>query len=149
MKNVKTVLKLGIKKMINNILLAAAVAIPVTPLCAPVLAENVTSPRPVPALAGNPTAFVGGLGETGSMPPTMALYEKAVANNIACRNAARSKFFELGGKDLSQSDSNAQWATIGNMKAIAWCRDNRVVISVAGYNYDSVSELRDEITKAF
>jgi len=136
--------------MINNILLAAAVAIPVTPLCAPILAEEVTSPKPIPALASaDPTAFVGGLGETGSMPPTMALYEKAVTNNIACRNAARSKFFELGGKDLSPSDSNAQWATIGNMKAIAWCRDNRVIISVAGYNYNSVAEVRDEIVKAF
>jgi len=136
--------------MINNVLLAAAVAIPVTPLCAPILAEEVTSPKPIPALASdNISAFVGGLGETGSMPPSMALYEKAVTNNIACRNAARSKFFELGGKDLSPSDSNAQWATIGNMKAIAWCRDNRVVISVAGYNYNSVAEVRDEIAKAF
>jgi len=136
--------------MFNNILLAAAVAIPVTPLCAPILAEEVTSPKPIPALASdNVSAFVGGLGDTGSMPPTMALYEKAVANNIACRNAARSTFFELGGKDLSPSDSNAQWATIGNMKAIAWCRDNRVVISVAGYNYNSVAEVRDEIVKAF
>jgi len=35
------------------------------------------------------------------------------------------------------------------MKALAWCRDNRVIISVAGYNYDSVTELRDEIKKAF
>ena len=136
--------------MFNNILLAAAVAIPVTPLCAPILAEEVTSPKPIPTLASdNISAFVGGLGDTGSMPPTMALYEKAVANNIACRNAARSKFFELGGKDLSPSDSNAQWATIGNMKAIAWCRDNRVIISVAGYNYNSVAEVRDEIVKAF
>jgi len=131
--------------MLNNILLAAAVTIPVTPLCAPILAEEVTSPKATPTVS----AFVGGLGSTGSMPPSMALYEKAVANNIACRNAARSKFFELGGKDLSPSDSNAQWATIGNMKAIAWCRDNRVVISVAGYNYDSVAEVRDEIVKAF
>lgn len=130
--------------MINNILLAAAVAIPVTPLCAPILAEEVTSPKAVPTVS----AFTG-LGETGSMPPTMALYEKPIPNNIACRNAARSKFFELGGKDLSPSDSNAQWATIGNMKAIAWCRDNRVVISVAGYNYNSVAEVRDEIVKAF
>ena len=132
--------------MINNILVAAAaVSIPATPLCFPVLAEEVTSPKQVPTAS----AFVGGLGETGSMPPTMALYEKAVTNNIACRNAARSKFFELGGKDLSPSDSNAQWATIGNMKAIAWCRDNRVIISVAGYNYNSVAEVRDEIVKAF
>jgi hypothetical protein len=135
--------------MLNNVLLAAAVAIPVTPFCAPILAEEVTSPKHIPVLSDNKSAFVGGLGSTGSMPPSMALHEKSVANNIACRNAARSKFFELGGKDLSPSDSNAQWATIGNMKAIAWCRENRVVISVAGYSYDSVAEVRDEIAKAF
>ena len=131
--------------MLNNILLAAAVAIPVTPLCAPILAEEVTSPKTIPTVS----AFAAGLGETGSIPPTMALYEKAVTNNIACRNAARSKFFELGAKDMSPSDSNGQWATIGNMKAIVWCRENRAIVSVAGYNYNSVAELRDEIAKAF
>ena len=131
--------------MIKSMLLAAAVTVPTNPLCFPVLAENVTSPRPIPTVS----AFVGGLGETGSMPPTMALYEKGVANNIACRNAARSKFFELGARDMSPSDSNGQWATVGNMKAIVWCRENRAIISVAGYNYNSVSELRDEIAKAF
>jgi len=126
-------------------LLAAAVTVPTNPLCFPVLAENVTSPRPIPTVS----AFNAGLGETGSMPPTMALYEKGVANNIACRNAARSKFFELGARDMSPSDSNGQWATVGNMKAIVWCRENRAIVSVAGYNYNSVSELRDEIAKAF
>ena len=131
--------------MINNILLAAAVAIPVTPLCAPILAEEVTSPKATP----NVSAFVGGLGETGSMPPTMSLYEANVANNIACRNAARSKFFELGARDMSTSDSNAQWGTIGNMKAVVWCRENRAIISVAGYSYNAVVEARDAIAKAF
>jgi hypothetical protein len=136
--------------MLNNILLAAAVTIPGVPLCAPILAENINPPRPIPVVAApGVNAFVGGLGQTGSMPPTMALYEKQVNNNIACRNAARSKYFELGAKDLSQSDSNSQWATVGNMKVVAWCRENRVVISVAGYNYDSVVELRDEVIKAF
>ena len=130
--------------MINNILLAAAVSIPVTPLCAPVLAQGTTSPKAVPTVS----AFAG-LGETGSMPPTMALYEANVANNIACRNAARSKFFELGARDMSPSDSNGQWATIGNMKAIVWCRENRAIISVAGYSYNAVTEARDAIVKAF
>ena len=135
--------------MINNILLAAAVAIPVTPLCAPILAEEVTSPKTIPTVA-SPSAFVGGLGETGSMPPTMALYSKSVANNIACRNAARSKFFELGAKDMSSSNENAQWGTIGtNMRALVWCRETQVIIAVTGYNYNSVSEARDEIVKAF
>ena len=135
--------------MLNNILLAAAVAIPVTPYCAPILAEEVTSPKPIPTLAANPSAFVGGLGETGSMPPSMALHEKAVANNIACRNAARSKFFELGARDMSPSDSNMQWGIVGNMRAGVWCRENRAFITVAGYSFDSVKELRDELAKAF
>ena len=135
--------------MINNILLAAAVTLPVTPLCAPLLAEEVTSPKTIPTVS-SPAAFVGGLGETGSMPPTMALYSTSVANNIACRNAARSKFFELGAKDMSSSNENAQWGTIGtNMRALVWCRETQVIIAVTGYNYNSVSEARDEIVKAF
>jgi hypothetical protein len=142
--------------MINNILLAAAVSIPVTPLCAPVLAEETTSPRQVPTVASTPgsskSAAIGGMVSSfgnETIAPTMSLWEKPVANNIACRNAARSKFFEIGARNMSESSSNSQWATVGNMKAIAWCRDNRVIISVAGYNYDSVVELRDEIKKAF
>jgi len=136
--------------MISNILLAAAVAIPVTPLCAPVLAENITSPKTSPVTV--PTAAFGALGSSDggeSMPPTMALYETNVSNNIACRNAARSKYFELGARDLSSSDSNSQWATIGNMRAVVWCRDTRAIISVTGYNYNSVVEARDAIVKAF
>ena len=136
--------------MINNILLAAAVSIPVTPLCAPLLAEEVTSPKTIPTVSAPAAAFVGGLGETGSMPPTMALYSTSVANNIACRNAARSKFFELGAKDMLPSDSNAQWGTIvTNMRALVWCRETQAIIAVTGYNYNSVVEVRDEIEKAF
>ena len=136
--------------MLNNILLAAAVAIPVTPLCAPILAEEVTSPKPIPALASdNISAFVGGLGETGSMPPSMALYEKAVANNIACRNAARSKFFELGARGMSPSDENAQFGIIGQNHGSVWCRGNRAFIVVAGQSFETVQEIRKEIAKAF
>jgi len=143
--------------MLNNILLAAAVTIPVTPLCAPILAEEVTSSKLTTTIAASPTQKSGAnqmwsmvaLGETGNTPPAMALYEVGVANNIACRNAARAKFFELGARDMSPSDSNSQWATIGNMRAIAWCRDTRVIISVAGYNYNSVAEVRDVMAKAF
>ena len=135
--------------MLNNILLAAAVTIPVNPLCAPLLAEEVTSPKPVPT-ASAPAAVFGGLGETGSMPPTMALYATGVANNIACRNAARSKFFELGARNMSSSDSNSQWGVIGtNIKAVVWCRETQAIIAVSGYNYNAVSEARDEIAKAF
>ena len=138
--------------MLNNILLAAAVSIPVNPLCAPVLAEEITSPKEVPAaFAGmsKPAAF-GAFTGTSDTPPTMALYSTSVTNNIACRNAARSKFFELGAKNMSSSNENAQWGTIGtNMRALVWCRETQVIIAVTGYNYNSVSEARDEIVKAF
>ena len=134
--------------MLNNILLAAAVTLPVTPLCAPLLAEEVTSPKTIPTVS-SPAAFVGGLGETGSMPPTMALYSKSVANNIACRNAARSKFFELGARNMSPSGENAQFGVIGSNHAAVWCRENRAFIVVAGQSFDSVTEIRAEIAKAF
>jgi hypothetical protein len=146
-------------KMINNILIAAAVTIPVTPLCAPILAEEITSPKPTPVLSSSPTPkstsfgfMAGALGNSGgseTMPPSMSLGVRAITNNISCRNTARSKFFELGARDMSPSDSNSQWATIGNMKAIVWCRDSQAVISVAGYSYDSVTEVRDVLGKAF
>jgi len=147
---------LEIIRMINNILLAAAVAIPTTPLCAPVLAENITSPKEVTPVASTPlrtnsAVFSGMVGSTGggTTPPTMSLWEMPVTNNIACRSAARSKLFELAARNMSESSSNGQWGTVNNMRALAWCRDNRVIISVAGYDYDSVVELRDEIRKAF
>ena len=127
--------------MINNILLAAAVTIPVTPFCAPVLAENITSPKPVPAM-------FAGLSD-GNVAPALALNEREVANNIACRNAARSKFFELGARNMSASDNNAQFGIVGNMHAVVWCRGNRAIIAASGPNYSSVSELRDELSKAF
>ena len=127
--------------MLNNILLAAAVTIPVNPLCAPVLADNVTSPKPVPSM-------FAGLGD-GDRAPAIALHEKAVANNIACRNAARSKFFELGARNMSPSEENAQFGIVGNMNSVVWCRGNRAIISVAGPDYGAVSELRDELARAF
>ena len=130
--------------MINNILLAAAVTIPVTPLCSPVLAEAVTSPKPIPVVNA-----LSGLTGSETRAPGIALNEKAVANNIACRNAARSKFFELGARGMSSSNSNDQWGIIGNMNAGVWCRENRVIIVAAGSDYDAVKELRDELSKAF
>jgi len=131
--------------MINNILLAAAVTLPTTPLCAPVLAENVTSPKQVPTVM---TGLVSGI-NTEDIPPTLAFSERAIANNIACRNAARSKFFELGARNMSPSDENAQFGIIGRNHAAVWCRENRAFIVVAGQSFDSVSEIRSEITKAF
>ena len=138
-------------------MLIAAVAVPSSPLCAPVLAEQTTSPKPVvvasvpvKSTTGNPPAtmfssLVGG----ESNPPTMSLYEVAVNNNIACRNAARTKFFELGARDMSTSDNNAQWGIVNNMRALVWCRDTRAIIVVAGQNYDSVREVREALQKAF
>ena len=129
--------------MLNNILIAAAVTIPVNPLCAPVLAENVISPKPIPV-----TSAFAGLGD-GDIPPSIGFAEVNVANNIACRNAARSKFFELGARGMSPSDNNSQFGIIGNNHAAVWCRGNRAFIVVAGQSYDAVKEIRDTIQKAF
>lgn len=143
--------------MFNNILLAAAVTIPVTPLCAPILAEEVTSPKPVVMASapvksevGNRTSgMFSAFSSGGSTPPSMSLGVRATPNNISCRNAARSKMFELGARDMSDSNNNSQWATVGNMKVLVWCRDTQAIISVAGDNYDSVTEVRDVLGKAF
>jgi hypothetical protein len=79
----------------------------------------------------------------------MSLYAVNIANNIACRSKARSKYFELGARDMSSENLNAQWGTVGSMQAVVWCRDSQAIIAVAGANYDSVKEVRDEIVKAF
>jgi hypothetical protein len=134
--------------MINNILFSAAVAIPTTLLCAPVFANNITSPKQVPVITN--AAFSG---LTASVPetraPAIALHEKSVTNNIACRNVARNKFFELGARNMSSSGSNDQWGIVGNMNAVVWCRDNRAIIVAAGSDYEAAKELRDELSRAF
>lgn len=109
--------------MIKTILTAVAVALTSTP----VLAET----------SGDNTA------------PIMSLYSTSIVNNILCRNKARSKYFEFSARDMSASDSNSQWATIGSLKAVVWCRDTQAIIAVSGFNYNSVVELRDEIVKGF
>jgi hypothetical protein len=124
-------------------LIAAAISIPINPLCHPVLAGQITSPKPTASVM----AFGSGL--SAEDPPSLALGYDNVTSNIACRNKARSKFFELGARDMSPPESNAQWATVGNMRAVAWCRENHVVIGVSGHSYNSVNELRDLIRKAF
>jgi hypothetical protein len=131
--------------MLNNILLAAAVAIPVTPYCAPILAEEVTSPKPVPTVM---TGLVNGLSTEG-IPPSLTYAEVPVANNIACRAAARAKFFELGARGMSPSDENAQFGIIGQNHGSVWCRGNRAFIVVAGESFNTVQEIRKEIAKAF
>ena len=134
--------------MIKSMLLAASIAVPT--ICAPVLAEEVSSPKPVPVTATATLASVGTVGAfSGSTPPAMSLYAVNITNNIACRSKARSKYFELGARDMSSENLNAQWGTIGSMQAVVWCRDSQAIIAVAGSNYDSVKEVRDEIVKAF
>ena len=128
-------------------ILAAAIAVPTNPLCAPILAEEITSPKSVPTA----TAAFGGMSSFSNTntPPAMSLYAVNIANNIACRNKARSKYFELNARDMSRDDSNAQWGTVGSMQALVWCRDTQAIIAVSGVNYESVRELREEIQKAF
>ena len=129
-------------------LIAAAVAVPSNPLCAPILAGEINSPKvvtPMSAAFAAPTlAF-----SPPSSPPSMSLAAVNIANNISCRSKARAKYFELNARDMSNETSNGQWATVGNMQAVVWCRDNQAVIAVSGSSYNSVTELRDEIQKAF
>ena len=128
--------------MIKSTLLAAALSIPATPLCAPILAGTIESPKPTPTA---PTAGMMSFGQGLSVndAPSLGLAQKAVENNIACRTKARSKFLELGARDMSAPDSNSQWATISNMRAVVWCRGNQAVIGVSGHSYNAVNELRD------
>jgi hypothetical protein len=134
--------------MIKSMLLTASIA--VSTICAPVLAEEVSSPKSVPVTATLASvAAVGAFSNGGNTPPAMSLYAVNIANNIACRSKARSKYFELSARDMSNETLNAQWATIGSMQAVVWCRDSQAIIAVAGSNYDSVKEVRDEIVKAF
>jgi len=81
--------------------------------------------------------------------PVISAAVTTISSNVACRNKARSKYFELGARDMSNDTSNAQWATVGNMQAVVWCRDTQAVIAVAGGSFNAVGELRDEISKAF
>jgi len=138
--------------MIKSMLIAAAVAVPSNPLCAPILAEEITSPKtnstPAAVFSAAPAAASFST-NNNSVPPSLALAAVNVANNIACRSKARAKYFELGARDMSNDTSNGQWGIVGTMQAVVWCRDNHAVIAVAGNSYNSVSELRDEIQKAF
>jgi hypothetical protein len=129
--------------MINNILLAAAVSIPVTPLCAPVLAENINSPKTTTT-----TSIMSGFA-SNSNPPSLNMGVRETPNNIACRKTARDALFQLSARDMSSSDSNEQWATVDNMRVLVWCRGNHAVIGVSGYNYNSVTEVRDFIGNKF
>ena len=133
--------------MINNILLAAAVAIPTTPLCAPILAKGDVK-SPVPAVSA---PFGGATSALGSYdgPPSMALSVVATPNAITCRQRARAKYFELGATDMSKDTENAQWGTFGNLQALVWCRGTEAVIAVAGRSFNAAAEVKDELKKAF
>ncbi len=137
--------------MIKSMLIAAAVAVPSNPLCSPILAEEITSPKTnsTPAAVFSAAPAAASFSTNNSVPPSLALASVNIANNIACRARARAKYFELGARDMSNDTSNGQWGIIGTMQAVVWCRDSQAVIAVAGNNYNSVSELRDEIQKAF
>ncbi len=131
--------------MIKSALLAAAIALP----CSPVLAQGIESPKSAPVVqSANVPALMGSFGG-GNTPPAISLYAVNISNNISCRSKARSKYFELNARDMSKDDSNAQWGTVGTMQAVVWCRDSQAIIAVAGDSYSSVKELRDEIVKAF
>jgi hypothetical protein len=132
--------------MIKTILTTAAIAL----TAAPVLAENVTSPFAVPTMTPKSVNFGFSSSVAASeVVPSMALSAVNIANNISCRSRARAKYFELGARDMSNDTSNAQWAIVGNMQAVVWCRDIQAVIAVAGSNYSAVAELRDELQKVF
>lgn len=81
--------------------------------------------------------------------PTFATGVVNIGSNVACRNKARSKYFELGATSMSDSNSNSQWATINGMRTSVWCRETQAFITVAGFDTNAIVELRDEIQKAY
>ena len=81
--------------------------------------------------------------------PIISVAVVNISSNIACRNKTRAKYFELGGTRMAEPNSNTQWATINGISALVWCRETQAVINTAGYDSNSVYELRDEIMKAF
>ena len=82
-------------------------------------------------------------------PPTISVAVANISSNIACRNKTRAKYFELGATRMADPNSNTQWATINGMSALVWCRETQAVINTAGFDSNSVYELRDEILKVF
>lgn len=126
--------------MIKTILTTAAIALTTVP----VFAETTQSTKATPSASS-----FSSLSVPSTPPPAMALHALDVPSAIVCRTRARAKYFELGAKDLSNPESNAQWGTVGSMQAVVWCRGTQAIVSVAGGNYNSVAELRDELAKAF
>ena len=81
--------------------------------------------------------------------PTFASGVVNISSNVSCRNKARSKYFELGATNMSDANANSQWAIINGMRTNIWCRENQAYITVAGFDVNAISELRDEIQKAY
>lgn len=81
--------------------------------------------------------------------PSLTASIVGVSNNISCRTKARAKYFEVGARDMSGPEDNAQWGTVGSMKALVWCRDTQAVIIVGGQSVGGINELRDELKRAF
>lgn len=81
--------------------------------------------------------------------PTFATGVVNISSNVACRNKARSKYFELGATNMSDANANSQWATINGMRTSVWCRETHAIITVSGFDVSAITELRDEIQKAY
>ena len=104
-----------------------------------------------PAFASEPPKVFSGSYPYTTVPPSMVMVYDYVSSPILCRSRARAKFFELAARDMAAPDSNAQWATVGNMKVIVWCvpATNQAITAVSGYSLVSVSELLDIVRTAF
>ena len=81
--------------------------------------------------------------------PTFATSVVNISSNVACRNKARSKYFELSATNMSDPNNNSQWATINGMRTSVWCRETQAFITVAGFDVNAIVELRDELQKAY
>lgn len=114
----------------NNLLLSAITT-----------ASLVTSPAPTKMVMSSMMA--------GDPVPSLTASVVGVPNNISCRSKARAKYFEVGARDMSTPEDNAQWGTVGSMKALVWCRDTQAIIIVGGQSVNGINELRDELKRAF
>lgn len=82
-------------------------------------------------------------------PPFISASVVDTPSSFYCRTKARSKYFELGAREISNEDSNSQWAIVGRNRALIWCRGSQAIIIVTGSNSTAIEELRDELKKAF
>lgn len=82
-------------------------------------------------------------------PPSIVVSIVDTPSSFYCRTKARSKYFELGARDISNEDSNSQWAVVGRSRSLVWCRGTQAIVIVTGSNYTAIDELRDELKKAF